>query len=283
MDLRNSSNLNFTSRCPQIRDAQWVSHIVNSTFPHFSATKHQEGIISYLDKNNLCFCRPKNLNQAVEYLERSRQINKRRPPKTLYEKVEDFLSYIILPKEKKIMFNKKKHLYDKIYSLAELRRKCYQNEIYKNNSFPIKILKVVQNNKIGNCMEDAIISELVLKLNGVKNIARIHMYNLVNGKEKAIDHSVCLINPPDIPIKKGYFHPKSIIVDSWSGKCDFAENMLRFYKNTKSKFFKVKGIKETIYEPAQETGINNKDLERIKKEYPQLIYPNKNHKFLNLK
>lgn len=147
----------------------------------------------------------------------------------------------------------------------------------------MKIIKYLKNEKIGNCLEDAMLSEIVLKLNGVKNVSRIHMYNLVNGKEKKIDHSVCLINPPDVPFEKGHFHSKSIIVDAWSGKCDFAVNMLKYYRNTKGKFFRVKGNKKTIYEPAKEIPISNSDLEKIKKEYPQLIYPNKGRKFLDIK
>ena len=48
-------------------------------------------------------------------------------------------------------------------------------------------------------------------------------------------------------------------------------------------FFRVKGIKKTIYEPAKEIPISNEDLEKIINKYPQLIYPNKNRKFLDLK
>lgn len=283
MELRNTTNQSFTSRCPQIRDAQWVSHIVNSTFPHFSTTKHQEGIISYLENNNLCSSRPNNLGQVMDLLEQTPAINKRRPPKTALEKVEDFVRYIFLSKENKKKFKIKKHIYDKIYQLKDLRKKSFKKDSIKKDSVAMKIIKYIKNEKIGNCLEDAMLSEIVLKLNGVKNVTRIHMYNLVNGKEKVIDHSVCLINPPDVPFEKGHFHPKSIIVDAWSGKCDFAENMLKYYRNTKGKFFRVKGNKKTIYEPAKEISISNSDLEQIKNEYPQLIYPNKEHKFLNIK
>lgn len=283
MELRNTTSQSFTSRCSQIKDAQWVSHIVNSTFPHFSTTKHQEGILSYLKNNNLCSTRPNNLGQVMVLLEQTPAINKRRSPKTMLEKVEDFVHYLFLSKENKKKFKIKKHIYDKIYQLIELRKNCLKKENLKKDSPTMEMLSYLEKEKIGNCLEDAMLSEIVLKLNGVKNVSRIHMYNLVNGKEKTIDHSVCLINPPNVPIEKGYFHPKSIIVDAWSGKCDFAENMLRDYRNTRGKFFRVKGNKKTIYEPAKEIPISNEDLEKIINKYPQLIYPNKNRKFLDLK
>lgn len=283
MEIGNNTNQSFTSRCPQIRDAQWVSHIVNSTFPHFSTTKHQEGIISYLENNNLCSSRPNNLTQVMELLERTPEINKRRPPKSILEKIENSINYLFLSKRDKRIFNIKKHIYNKIYQLIELRKNAFKKEFLKKDSPTIKIIEYLKNEKIGNCLEDAMLSEIVLKLNGVKNVSRIHMYNLVNGGEKVVDHSVCLINPPDVPFEKGHFHPKSIIVDAWSGKCDFAENMLRDYRNTRGKFFRVKGNKKTIYEPAKEIPISNSDLEKIKNEYPQLIYPNKERKFLDIK
>ena len=34
-----SNNINFSGRCPQIRDAQWVCHIVNTAYPHVSSTR----------------------------------------------------------------------------------------------------------------------------------------------------------------------------------------------------------------------------------------------------
>lgn len=102
MELRNTTSQSFTSRCSQIKDAQWVSHIVNSTFPHFSTTKHQEGIISYLKNNNLCSTRPNNLGQVMDLLEQTPAINKRRSPKTMLEKVEDFvITYSSLKKIKR--------------------------------------------------------------------------------------------------------------------------------------------------------------------------------------
>lgn len=35
----NNNNISFNGRCPQIRDAQWVSHMVNSAYPHISTSR----------------------------------------------------------------------------------------------------------------------------------------------------------------------------------------------------------------------------------------------------
>ena len=41
----------FTSRCPQVRDADWVCRTINHKLPHFSSTKMQPFIENYLKKN----------------------------------------------------------------------------------------------------------------------------------------------------------------------------------------------------------------------------------------
>ena len=79
MQISNSTQnqyCNFTARAPQIKDAEWVSHIVNSTFPHFSTTKHQLRFISYLSKKQNFARKPKNLQDVLDRIELNQHIKK---------------------------------------------------------------------------------------------------------------------------------------------------------------------------------------------------------------
>ncbi len=274
---------NFTARAPQIKDAEWVSHIVNSTFPHFSTTKHQPGFISFISQNQNFARKPKTLQDVLDRIELNQHIKKYNHKKNFSEQIKDFFYYLTLSTKQKKEFKIQQAIYNKIVQVIDLRRNCFKENTDTLIPKPIKMIGYIKNQKIANCMEDAILTNMVLKMNGVKNAARIHMYNLVNGKEKIIDHAVCIVNPPNLPLQKGKLNPKSIIVDSWSGKCDYADNMLTYYRNLKGKFFRVKKLKDVVYEPILEDGLTPDILAKIKQEYPQLIFPNKDRKFLDLK
>lgn len=67
----------------------------------------------------------------MDLLEQTPAINKRRSPKTTLEKVEDFVRYLFLSKENKKKFKIKKHIYDKIYQLKDLRKKSFKKDLFK--------------------------------------------------------------------------------------------------------------------------------------------------------
>ena len=63
---------NFTARCPEIRDAEWVCRTINHTFPHFSSSKQQVRLINLLKQNrsNINYEKtPQNLTDVYEILE----------------------------------------------------------------------------------------------------------------------------------------------------------------------------------------------------------------------
>lgn len=286
MQISNSTQnqyCNFTARAPQIKDAEWVSHIVNSTFPHFSTTKHQLRFISYLSKKQNFARKPKNLQDVLDRIELNQHIKKYNHTKKFSEKIFDFFYYLALSTKQKKDFNIQQAIYNKIVQVIDLRRSCFKENTDTLIPKPIKMIGYIKNQKLANCMEDAILTNMVLKMNGVKNVARIHMYNLVNGEEKIIDHAVCIVNPPNIPLQQGKLHPKAIILDAWSGKCDFADNMITYYRNLKGKYFPVNKLKDVVYKPILEDGLTPDILAKMKQDYPQLIFPNKDRKFLDLK
>lgn len=267
MQIQNSTAINnysFTARCPQIKNAEWVSHIVNSTFPHFSATKHKPIFISYVEKDQTFIRKLKSLQDTIDRIELNPHIKRYNSYKNPFEKILDFFYYHTL-------------------SAQNLRCACFENILEDLVPKPLEMINYMKNEKIGNCMEDAVLTNIVLKLNGIKNATRIHLSNIINKNEEIIDHVVCIINPPNVPLKEGKLHPKAIIIDAWCGKSDFASNMLTYYRNLKDKHFHVNKLKDVVYKPVSDDGLTPEILEKIKSEYPQLIYPNKNRKFLDLK
>ncbi len=286
MQIQNSTAINnysFTARCPQIKDAEWVSHIVNSTFPHFSATKHKPIFISYVEKDQTYIRKLKSLQDTIDRIELNPHIKRYNSYKNPFEKILDFFYYHTLSAQKKKMFNIQQTIYNKITQIFDLRCACFENTLKGLVPKPLEMINYMKNEKIGNCMEDAVLTNIVLKLNGIKNATRIHLSNIINKNEEIIDHAVCIINPPNVPLKEGKLHPKAIIIDAWCGKSDFASNMLTYYRNLKDKHFHVNKLKDVVYKPVPDDGLTPEILEKIKSEYPQLIYPNKNRKFLDIK
>jgi hypothetical protein len=85
-----------------------------------------------------------------------------------------------------------------------------------------------------NCHESALLAELILKINGIKNS---YTACLRDGKAKG-NHILCLFNRDGSKIaireENGELIPqiennKTIIIDPWAGICDFANNALKEY------------------------------------------------------
>ena len=137
-----NNNFSFKGRCPQIKDAQWVCHVVNTAYPHVSTTrfsapmyklkKENPGLYSrFLDKNPFNFVDPFNFKE---------------------------LKLIA-------MFDWQKRLIDKLNRVRkEWQYGCKTDSRRVNN-----LIGQLKYNKIGNCGEDAMLAEAILKLNGVDN------------------------------------------------------------------------------------------------------------------
>ncbi len=116
-------------------------------------------------------------------------------------------------------------------------------EILKNNNSKIcDFIYAMQDKKVGNCFEEALLAEIIGKLNGQKNI---YVGNIFVKKEnvpekKSIDHSVAFITNKRIKSKKEYEfkNKEAIIIDPWLGITDFASNYFTQLKNHFKNSFK---------------------------------------------
>lgn len=132
-----------------------------------------------------------------------------------------------------------------------------------------------------NCHESALLSELILKLNGIKNA---YTASLNDGDAK-IKHVVCFFNRDGSEItvndkgKVNIVNNKTIIIDPWTGICDFANNVFNEYKYIWINHLKpILQAEETNGEYGlinmQSTDLPEEFLSAVGKDYPNLRLSN---------
>lgn len=244
-----NKNTAFTSRCPQIRDAQWVCQKVKS-FPHISSTK-VVATTSELVK--------KHINAQDRYL------------------------FILSPE----LFQKPQER--KILKLIEWQGKLEEKMVktrkkwaaLKKENFRAidTILKQFKQDKLGNCGEDAFVSAAILRLNGVKNV---YTAGLKIDKCQQ-DHAICIFNKNGKPYS-GKVERDTIIIDPWFGAADFAHNIIQKYKNLYSNFFeKLKPNSEISFYKVQKFNLSQEEVFLLSIQRPELLYPENNRCFMQKK
>lgn len=131
-------------------------------------------------------------------------------------------------------------LADNIITSRQMIRES--QDLYSSVLFALKELK------IGNCTEEAILAEMLGKINGQNNIYSGCVFINKNGFLKKLDHAVAFITDKKIEGGKDYFfkNKDAIIIDPWLGITDFAG----------SYFGKIKSIFRNTFKKLQ-----NNDLE----------------------
>jgi len=217
MNINPNDKIAYTGRCPQIKDAQWVCHIVRSDFPHFSSTRFSAPVYKYI-MNNL------DLYNSTVNASLKRNFGSKTPEQQKLTRI----------------FEWRRRSLQKYREIRDFRRYgCHTTGGSVNN-----ILKQFENDRFGNCGEDAYVSAAILNINGIKNAytAGLKVDNDV------IDHAVCVFNKDGAPLTVKTFqfdgtpvgwkiNRNTIIIDPWLDAADFASNMFVKYKNLCRKFF----------------------------------------------
>lgn len=264
----------------QIKDAQWVSHVVNTTFPHVSPSKFFPIYSKFFERNKLGY--PSSFLNLGIRLE-SMPYLKQKPNAGFLRKFFDYLNFYKY--EKKISFKNFKILrsiFRQISKITDLRD-TYSTHDAPKKGFVLKLTDAVSKKRVANCMESAVLAEGVLKLNGVKNARAVSLFNGSIKTEHQIDHAFCIIPPDGKAPKAGQLHPKTLVIDPWSGKCDYAANIIADYRNTMTKHFYFRKINDIYYKPLEDATFSKREIKELRKAYPQLVYPNKSHKFMSTK
>ena len=259
MNITNT-NTSFKARCVQVRDADWVCRAINHTLPHHSTTKHQARIIDYLERNKsiIKFDKtPTNQTEVYEIL-----LNTKLPSK--YNNIQKFLNGIK-------------------YSLEKLADNRLKAEVIMKGERLFQSLFMTEMYKTGNCTENAIIAELILKMNNINNACCAAIYKgTKNAPQKDwidIDHAVCVFNIDGTPFSEK-ITKNTIIIDPWAGKAGFAKDMEKFYRDELSKYFKIQDNEVFKYERASMVNIPDYIMAKLKDKYKPFIFTNKNRKFM---
>ena len=242
-----NSQISYTGRCRQIRDAQWVIHALTSNYPHFSASRIKP-------KMNDIYERVRTA--GIPY---SDIVNKRVPPDTLNGKLLKLCSWYgnFVQKCSNI------RLFQQISGISD------KNKFYS-------LINQLEKTKFGNCGEDAFLSAVILKMNKVKNVCVAKL----RADDSPIDHIVCIFNADGTKFD-GKIKKSTIIVDSWLGKADFAHNLFVTYKNRCGKFFpEVKKNSHIGIENFREVLLNNEDILWLNLDFGNLRFPESSHEFM---
>lgn len=107
--------------------------------------------------------------------------------------------------------------------------------------YHVDLVKEIKNTKVGNCFEDAMLTELIGHINGQSNI---HMGNIFVKKQnsrgqKNIGHSVAFITDKNISIDGDYIlkNKEAVIIDPWLNIVDFAGNYFTKIRNQYKNYF----------------------------------------------
>ena len=256
-------NVSFNGRCPQIKDAQWVCHTVNTGLPHISTTRfmptfkklvYSEGELA---SKNIKIFDMKKLLEAMFFIKD--KITKER---LIYNKSDKDLDML-----KKISA-----------SIKFIERICYNRLKYEGNDpYNIsRILNMLSNAKMGNCFEEAKVAELILLLNGIKNACTATLEARFAGK---IEHILCVFNRDGSKFN-GVINKNTIVIDPWAQKADFATNMLKFYRNMCKEDFDIPIDRKLDITPISKMELTEEEIEKIKEKYPQLLFKNLKRKFM---
>ena len=138
---------------------------------------------------------------------------------------------------------------------------------YLSDLFPF-----VEKYKSFNCYESANLSELALKINGVKNSYTANLYK----GDANVDHVVCLFNRDGSPFNGEIKNNQTIIIDAWAGVCDFANKLFKEYEGYWAEFLKIPSwhadaAKQKFeLRDISDLSLKDKFLEFILERYPNL-------------
>ena len=226
-----------------------------------------------------------------------------RTAKSVYPHISESMSHILINKQ-----TAKLGISDLSRRLSDLRARNFLkiNQLRNKEAYGADAIKdviyMLKNSKIGNCYEEAILSQMIGKINGIKNIypTRIFFNRNRSGAQIQLDHIVSVIS--EKPLKENIMYKfknkEAVIIDPWLGITDFAKEYFTKLKNNFSNLFQLlpdesfaeQSIKSKTKTPAEfhkakqqcfkpgfsmsidETEyLSEADIKNLKEEFPELI------------
>lgn len=165
----------------------------------------------------------KSKNEMVRYADKfTRAVN------NIYPHISESRTQVVIDRKISQSFND-----DKLrYKLCKLKLKNGENienlrksagdglEFYRSR------IDMLKNKKVGNCHEEAILTQLIAKINGLKNIytMRIFFNRNRSGEELKLKHVVAVVTdkPLEQDLKYKFKNKEAIILDPWLEITEFA-------------------------------------------------------------
>lgn len=275
---RPTNNINYTSRCPKLKDAEWVCHTVSQGLQHTSTSKFkpmfQKQLTKYMNGYfELVPEDPLSLTEIYVLLSKMHLSEQERKSMGAGKKFLRKVLSPLIPKRTEKDTKRLEVIRDKIENFGRNRQQIYETFGMGNEAY--SALAMLSNAKQGNCYEDAIISELVMKMNGVKN-ARTMLFKNSNDYS---EHAVCVFNRDGSPVDE-IINNQTIIIDPWAGKADFANNMIKRYQNQMTDLISLPEKKDIGYKIMELAKIPEDDMEALKQKFPFFVHKSKTHKFM---
>ena len=159
--INQTASVNFTGRCPAIRQGQWASHVVNAYLPHQSVMRYQPLLDSTMERTKI---------------------------DTRYSGT--FEKY---PKEVLAIINKQRLLNE---ATGNAREAHVSTPCSGSYYYAVSRIEQLLEEHLGNCHENAEAAETILRANGVKNPVTVAL--TINDSEK---HVVCMFNRDGSKVK----------------------------------------------------------------------------------
>ncbi len=269
--------ISFKSRCVQVRDAQWVCHKVNTEMPYFSITKIKPLIIKQMNTLERHFPQREKTSIKTYYLWNNLKAlglnNEDLSQLSFYQRIfikyKQKFFYTENDKHISVILNKAK---DVIKNFNQKRNECKQ---YKNDVKASLIM--LEKYKLGNCQETAILAELILKINGIKNAQTVILK--AENENVTLDHEICVFNRDGSAFSK--INRDTIVVDPWINKADFAANMIEYYKNQCKFLFRIPEGQKINFLPYKHNNLTKKDITQFCIKYPKFLFNSSKRKFMS--
>lgn len=246
-----NSNISFAARCPQIRDADWVSRKVNS-FQHTSVTKFRKLILDYaVSKGALAQGQPiQSLRSLSPSSKRNDMLLK------FYASYKNFVE---------------------IFSFV---RQGWKNEVISDAKAIDKMVNQYKNACMSNCGEDAFLAAAIVRLNEFENVYTA----CLTKNDKSLGHQVCIFNKDGSEFDGKVKPFNTIIIDPWLGKADFANLLLKDYKTSLKNFIDFDGIDNIEFAKKYISKIDVSGMENfiLRTKYPELIFPYRGREFMHI-
>lgn len=280
VNLQNNYKQQFSARCPEIREMQNVMHMINTNFPSFSFSRHyiQASRFEKVLRND-----PSAVNELAVYAAKKRNaLEKANPPKILNENGAFHVQLLDFPQDKRVKIREDiDRFLESDYTTAEaksilaftkindeferVRPACYP----KNFDDADYLIQFVKNFRQANCGEMSILTYIILKMNGFKNV---YVAGLKKGN-KSVDHAVCFVCRDGSAYNKHRNNNNTIIVDPWAGITGFYNEIFKNYQG----IFKERGINvskrgKLRFDEFFNLNLSDKDIKKLRLKYPELLY-----------